>query len=82
MIALFHYIRQLQTSSFIWLYKTIMQCLFKAVHQCFVSSRRLPYQNTVVSEYCEYESVHAYRINTRLARTEFSSQNNLHILSC
>ena len=32
--------------------------------------------------YCIIEFLHVYQINTSLARTEISSQNNLHILCC
>ena len=39
------YIRKLQTS-FIWLDKRIMQCLFKEVQQNYISSKMLPYQTT------------------------------------
>ena len=37
-LTLFSYIRKLKTSSFIWLYKTTMQCLFKEVYysSCFL----------------------------------------------
>ena len=42
---------KLETSLFVWLYKTIMQCLFNEVHQCFISSKKLQYQNIVVFKY-------------------------------
>ena len=38
MIELFSNIRKLQISSIVWLIKTIMQCLFKEVYQCYISS--------------------------------------------
>ena len=38
MIELLSNIRKLQISSIVWLIKTIMQCLFKEVYQCYISS--------------------------------------------
>ena len=38
MIELLSNIRNLQISSIVWLIKTIMQCLFKEVYQCYISS--------------------------------------------
>ena len=38
MIELLSNIRKLQISSIVWLIKTIIQCLFKEVYQCYISS--------------------------------------------
>ena len=70
MIELFSNIRKLQISSIVWLIKTIMQCLFKEVYQCYISSKMLPYQSTVVLK---------YRCLVEFARTGISFQNNLPI---
>ena len=70
MIELLSNIRKLQISSIVWLIKTIMQCLFKEVYQCYISSKMLPYQSAVAWKYwCLIES----------GRTGIPFQNNLHI---
>ena len=52
MIELFNYIRKLQTSSFVWLHKAIMQCYINVeVHQYFISWKKLQYQSTVKIKY-------------------------------
>ena len=40
--------KKVKISLSIWLYKTTMQCLLNEVHQSFISSKRLLYQNPVV----------------------------------
>lgn len=36
---------------FVWLNKTIIQCLSKDVHQCFIASKKIPYQINVALKY-------------------------------
>ena len=80
MIELFNYMTKLQISSFDWLHKTIIQCLFKEVYQCFISPKTLPYQNNAVFKYQSItDFVYAYQINTSFTRTGISLQDNLDI---
>ena len=51
MIELFNYVRKLQTSSFLWYNKTIMQRLFKEIQQSYITPKTLPYQTTEVFKY-------------------------------
>ena len=63
MIELFSYI---ETSSFAWLSRIIMQCLFKEVQLNYISSKMLQYQtNDVLAKV--------------LARTGISFQNNFYM---
>ena len=51
MIKLFNYIRNLQTSSFVLLNKTIMEYLFKEELESYISSKMLPHQSAKVLTY-------------------------------
>ena len=55
----------LQTSSFVWLNKTTIQCLLKEVNQCYISSKILPYQNTVVFK-CLVEFAYPYQAQNNI----------------
>ena len=80
MIELFNYVRKLQTSSFLWYKKTIMQRLFKEIQQSYITPKTLPYQTTEVFKYWSLiEFVNAYQFDTNLARTGISFQNNIYI---
>ena len=53
--------------------KAIMKCLFKEVQQSYISpTEKFKY-------WCLTEFVYAYQVNTSLARTGISFQNNCHI---
>ena len=67
-------IRKLQTSSFFWLNKTIMNCLFKEVDRCYISSKILWCSNIEVSL-----NLYMHQANTSSARAGISFQNNLPI---
>ena len=74
-----HYILKLHTSSFVWLKKNmITKCLLQEVHQSCISSKMLPSHTTEAFKYwCLIEFVD--QVNTSIARTGISFQNNLQI---
>ena len=57
--------RKVKTSSFVWLNKTIMQCLFKEVQHSYISSKMLQYQTADVFKYwCLIGFAYVYQVNT------------------